>query len=131
MVLDTLPATPAQEEQQLKQVDLSEFAQHWYELRVLKRQFDEAKTTYEKYRERLGLRIGDADQIVINGKVVANHTPGAFNSSKFVKENPGVAEKYMRKRMVEEFDAERFAQENPGLHREYRTRALRPIADAE
>lgn len=131
MVLDTLPETPAQAEQKLKQVDLTEYAQHWYELRVLKRQFDDAKKAYEKYRDRLGQRIGDADQITINGTVVANHTPGAFNVSKFVKENPGLAEKYMRKRLVEEFDTDLFAENNPGLHLAYRTRSLRPVADAE
>lgn len=131
MVLDTLDKTDAEKERELKQVDLTEFAQHWYELQVLKRQFDEAKKAYEKYRDRLGLRIGDADQIVIHGKVVANHTPGAFNAVRFVKENPGLAEKYMRKRMVEEFDSALFAQNNPGLHLEYRTRSLRPIAEAQ
>ena len=131
MVLDTLPETPEQERQKLKQVDLTEFSQHWFELRILKRDYDNAKKAYEKYRDRLGQRIGDADQIVVNGNVVANYTPGAFNASKFIKENPVLAEKYMRKRLVEEFDTERFADENPGLHLDYRTRSLRPVADAE
>lgn len=131
MVLDTLPETPAQEDQKLKQVDLSEFAQHWWELRALKRQMDDAVRAYEKYRDRLGQRIGDADQIVINGKVVANHTPGAFNKSKFIKENPALAQRFMRDRMVEEFDTDTFAGENPGLYLDYRTRSLRPVADAE
>ena len=129
MVLDTLPETPAQESKKLKQVDLSEHSQHWQELRILKRDMDAAVKAYEKYRDRLGLKIGNADQIVINGNVVANYTPGAFNAAKFVKENPVLAEKYTRPRLVDQFDSVRFAEENPGLHLEYRTRSLRFVAE--
>ena len=130
VVLETLPETPEQQERKLKQVDLTDYSQHWYELRVLKQRYDDAKKAYEKYRDRLGLRIGDADEIVINGNVVSNHTPGAFNTAKFLKEQPGIAGKYMRPVVVEEFDKAKFEKENPGLYLSYRTRSLRPVADA-
>jgi hypothetical protein len=131
MVLDTLPPTAEQEAQRLKQYDLTEYQQHWYELLILKQAFDDAKKKYERYRDRLVARIGeDTDQLTIGDKVVANYTPGAFNKAKFLKEQPGIAAKYMKPVVVEEFDTDAFLKDHPVLHKQYRTRSLRTVADA-
>lgn len=108
-----------------KQVDLSEYAQQWYEVRVLKKQMDAAKLEYETRRDKLKAFIGDADEIVINEKVVATHPRGAFNKARFIKENPTLAAQYMTKVFVEQFDEAKFAEENPGLWLAGKDRSLR------
>lgn len=109
----------------IKQVDLSEYAQQWYELRLLKAAMDSAVQAYETRRDKLKKFIGDADVIVIHGKEVATHPRGAFNRAKFVKENPTLAAQYMRKEFVEKFDEAKFAEENPALWLGYKSRSLR------
>lgn len=108
-----------------KQVDISEFADRWYELRVKKRIMDDATKDYETSRDKLKKFIGDADEIVINGKSVATHPRGAFNRAKFFKENPTLASKYMEQVFAEKFNEEKFASENPALWLGYKSRSLR------
>lgn len=108
-----------------KQVDLSEYAQQWYELRLLKAAMDSAVLAYETRRDKLKKFIGDADVIMIHGREVATHPRGAFNKAKFVKENAALAAQYMTKVFVEKFDEEKFAAENPGLWMGYKSRSLR------
>lgn len=110
---------------EIKQVDLSEYADRWYELRVKKRLMDEAVRDYETSRDKLKKFIGDADEIVVNGNVVATHPRGAFNKAKFAKENSALAAKYMEQVFSERFNEEKFAQENPGLWLAYKSRSLR------
>lgn len=107
------------------QVDLTEYAQQWYEVRVLKKAADAAKLEYETRRDKLKKFIGDADEIVINGKSVATHPRGAFNRAKFFKENPTLASKYMEQVFAEKFNEEKFASENPALWLSYKSRSLR------
>lgn len=108
-----------------KKVDLTEYAQQWYEVRVLKAAADAATLAYETRRDKLKGFIGDADEVIIHGQVVATHPRGAFNRAKFVKENPTLASQYMTRVSREEFDEERFASENPGLWLAYKIRSLR------
>lgn len=118
-------SSPEQETQKAKQVDLTEYRQQWYEVRALKKGLDGAKLAYETRRDKLKGFIGDADEIVIDGRVVATHPRGAFNKSRFAKENPTLADKYMRTVSVQQFDEETFAKENPGLWLAYKDRSLR------
>lgn len=120
---DELPEAPKNDD--VKQVDITRYADRWYEIRALKRIADDSKKAYESARDAIKAYIGDADEILIHGKTVATHPRGAFNRAKFLKENPVIAGKYMRHVMTEVFDEEMFAESNPGLYRAYRTRSLR------
>jgi len=116
---------PEKTEVQPKVVDLSEYAQQWFEVRQLKKDMDAAVKAYESRVGKLKKFIDDADVIVIHGREVATYPRGAFNKARFVKENPTLAGQYMTKVFVEQFDEEKFASENPGLWMGYKTRSLR------
>lgn len=108
-----------------KKVDITEYAQQWYEIRALKKAMDDATKAYEERVGKFKKFIGDADVIEINGREVATYPAGAFNKARFVKENPTLAAKYMTKVFRDEFDAEKFAEDNPNLFKAYKTRSLR------
>lgn len=126
--MTTLPRSPQEIQAAATQFDLTPFADNFEELKVLKLEADIAKKRYELFRDRLKARTGNADELLINGQLVAtNAVNGAFQTSRFIKEQPHIAESYMAPVTRLEFDYESFAQEHPGLATSdaYRARTLR------
>lgn len=128
MTLDSLPRSPQEIQAACKQFDLGPFREHFDELRLLKLEADTAAKRYELYRNRLKARIGQADELILDGQLVATHAiSGAFNKSRFEKEQPAIFEDYLVIREVQVFDEERFAKDHPHLYESdaYRARSLR------
>lgn len=124
----SLPRSPQEIQATAKQFDLTSYADHFAELKLLKGKADIANKEYELYRDRLKARTGDADELLINGVLVAtNAVNGAFQASRFIKEQPHIAEEFMVEQTVQVFDYEAFAKIHPGLAvgDAYRARTLR------
>lgn len=123
-----LPRSPQEIQAAAKQYDLTPYAENFDELKDLKLAYEFAKKKYELYRDRLKARVGDADELVINGQVVATHAiNGAFNQSRFAKEQPHIYEEFLVDVTVKVFDEDAFAATHPALHAgdAYRARSLR------
>lgn len=124
--MTTLPPTGAEIATAARQFDLIEYRENWEELRLLKENYDLAKRQYERYLGRLKAKIGNADELVLNGQVVATHAiSGAFNESKFRDEQGALYQAYVKPRLIDAFDADEFREHNPGLYEQYRSRSLR------
>lgn len=123
-----LPRSPQEIQAAAKQYDLTPYRENYEELRVLKLEYEIAKKKYELFRDRLKARVGDADELTIDGQVVATHAiNGAFNESRFAKEQPHIFQEFLVDRVVQVFDAEAFAATHPALYTgdAYRSRSLR------
>lgn len=124
----TLPRSPQEIQATAKQFDLTSYADHFAELKLLKGKADLANKEYELYRDRLKARTGDADELLINGVLVAtNAVNGAFQTTRFIKEQPHIAEEFMVETTVKVFDYDAFADKHPNLAvgDAYRARTLR------
>lgn len=123
-----LPRTPQEIQNQVTQFDLKPFEAQFEEARKLKLEFEQAKARWDLYKNRLKLRADRADELVLDGVVVAtNAISGAFNVAKLRDTQPHLYEQYLVKREVEVFDEEKFAEDNPQLYKgdAFRSRSLR------
>lgn len=126
MTIDALPPTAQEAVEAAKSFDLADYRENWEELTILKREYDLAKARYELYLKRLKAKAGNADQLVLDGQVVATHAiSGAFNVAKFRQEQPARYDAYTKQELVEVFDFEEFAKHHPNVVNEYRARSLR------
>lgn len=128
MTINDLPRSPQEIQAQAKQFDLGPFRDHFYELQNLKIEMETAKKRYELYRDRLKARIDNADELVLDGIVVATHAvSGAFNKAKLQREQPHLYEPYLVTQPTQVFDEERFAADHPNLYSgdAFRARSLR------
>lgn len=128
MSMNNLPRSNREIQAAARQFDLTPFRENFEELKLLKLEMETAKKKYELYRDRLKARVGDADELVLDGQVVATHAiSGAFNKAKFAKEQPHLFEQYLVEVPTLVFDEERFAETHPQLHLgdDYRARSLR------
>lgn len=123
-----LPRSRQEIQAAAKQYDLGPYRENFDELKLLKLEADIAARKYELFRNRLKDRVGDADELVIDGQVVATHAiSGAFNQSRFAKEQSHIFQEFLVDRVVQVFDEEAFAATHPALHAgdAYRARSLR------
>lgn len=128
MPIGNLPRSTREIQAAARQFDLAPYRENFEELKLLKLRMETAKKEYELYRDRLKARVGDADELVLDGQVVATHAiSGAFNKAKFAKEQAHLFEQYLVEVPTMVFDEERFAEVHPHLYEgdDYRARSLR------
>lgn len=128
MPIGNLPRSTREIQAAARQFDLAPYRENFEELKLLKLRMETAKKEYELYRDRLKARVGDADELILDGQVVATHAiSGAFNKAKFAKEQAHLFEQYLVEVPTLVFDEERFAKVHPHLYEgdDYRARSLR------
>lgn len=126
--LPELPRSPQEIQASSKQFDLSPFRERFYQIQNEKAEYEVAKAKWERSRNRLKASVGQADELVLDGVVVATHAiSGGFNAARLRDEQPDIYNDYLVEQTVQVFDEERFAKDHPGLYASdvFRARALR------
>lgn len=128
MTTPELPRSPREIQEQNRQFDLNPFRERFYQIQNEKAEYEQAKARWERSRNRLKASVGQADELVLDGVVVATHAiSGGFNSAKLRDEQPDIYQDYLVEVTTQVFDEDRFAKDHPGLYASdvYRARALR------
>lgn len=85
-----------------------------------------AKQIVEQYGPRFKELFDEADEVVMDGRVVAtNKVDTKFSVAKFKSDHPHLADQYTRQELKEVFDEEKFKRLNTTLWQAYRGRSLR------
>lgn len=123
-----LPRTPKEIQEDAVSFDLTPYAERFHELLREKAEFEGRKRVWELGRDRFKAMAGNANQFTLGGLVVATHAiSGAFNESRFAKENPAMYEEFLVPVTQMVFDQDAFAARHPNIYYsdQYRARSLR------
>lgn len=122
MTTADVQASAFETEPKVKQFHLDDYAEHWARMQELK----DLAAEYEVYKNRFKELAGDADELVLNGEVVATNTvSGKFQPSQLARELPHIHAAYMKDKVVRVFDEEAFKAHQPFMWGQYRSRSLR------
>lgn len=124
--LAQLPRTGKEVRRAAQQFDISRHRNSWNEMVDIKRRIAELENEYAVYAERFKALIGEADEIVLDGEIVATHAVSSkFKTREFRNNYPDLAEEFTVQRLVETIDEEALREKHPWLFQASRSRSLR------